>query len=367
MRCRVPVPGQRTKMSDELPLAPLLADVARLQAEAGLSGARHPILQEALNSLDQSIEELQVASEELQVKNEELLLALRDLEDERQRYRDLFDLAADGYLVTDAGDVVVEANRAAGELLGRPAESLLACRLVDLLAPASRAEAVRRLRLSRPGHAADVILLLDSGGGETRLVHARFRRREGEPLTHWTLTDLLRPLVESEGATEADLALSRRWLVIYEELVSVTEALLGSASGRAAALSRVAREHLLETEVRPLEARLAHLRARRDTWSRRHREEMGLEIDVVKGEVRYRGRAVAMTRREHQLLRFLVERPGTFFPAAALLARAWHASYLSEEQVRTYVSRLRRKLALLEVPCELVTRRQQGYALLFSE
>jgi len=340
--------------------------VARLQAEAGLPGARQPILQDALDSLDRSVEELQVASEELQVKNEELLLALRDLEDERQRYRDLFDLAADGYLVTDAHDVVVEANRAAGELLGRSAESLLACRLVDLLAPGSRADAVRRLRQPGSGQVGDAILLLDSDG-VTRLVHARFRRRDGEPLTHWTLTDLLRPLVESESAAEADPALARRWLVIYEELVSVTEALLDGATGRAAALSRVAREHLLETEVRPLEARLAHMRARRDSWSRRHREQMDLEIDVVKGEVRYRGRVVAVTRREHQLLRFLMERPGTYFPATALLARAWHASYLSEEQVRTYVSRLRRKLAWLEVPCELVTRRQRGYALLFSD
>src|SRR5215831_8379943 len=99
-------------MSDELPLAPLLADVARLQAEAGRHAGGHPFLDAALNSLEQSIEELQVASEELQVKNEELLLALRELDDERRRYRDLFDLAAACYLGTDAQGAVVEANRA---------------------------------------------------------------------------------------------------------------------------------------------------------------------------------------------------------------------------------------------------------------
>jgi len=341
--------------------------VARLQAEAGQPGARHPMLDDALRSLDRSVEELQVASEELQVKNEELLLALRDLEDERRRYRDMFDLAADGYLVTDAGNVVVEANRAAGELLERPAESLLGCRLVDLLAAGSRAEAAQKLRQARSGQGGEAILVLATGREETRLVQARFRRRGAERQTHWTLTDLLRPLLESEGAAEAEAPLSRRWLGIYEELVSVTEALLDGATERAATLSRVARDHLQETEVRPLEARLAHLRSRRDRWARRHQEQVGVEIDVSGGEVRYRGRAVSMTRREQQLLRFLMERPATFFPARALLARAWHASYLSEEQVRTYISRLRRKLAWLEVPCELVTRRQQGYALLFSD
>jgi hypothetical protein len=259
----------------------------------------------------------------------------------------------------------VRRRRTSNAATATPRSSSWTCRLVDLLAPASRAEAARRLRQLRSGQSGDANLLLDSGRGETRLVHPRFRRRDGQALTHWTLTDLLRPLVESEGSVEADSALSRRWLVIYEELVSVTEALLDSASDRAGALSRVAREHLQETEVRPLEARLAHLRSRRDSWSRRHREQMGLEIDIVQGELRCRGRAVAMTG--DQLLRFLMERPGTFFSAAAPLTRAWHASYLSEEQVRTYISRLRRRLAWLEVPCELVTRRQQGYALLFSD
>jgi DNA-binding response OmpR family regulator len=66
-------------------------------------------------------------------------------------------------------------------------------------------------------------------------------------------------------------------------------------------------------------------------------------------------------------MRFLVERPGAFFAPRALLTRAWHASYLSEEQLRTYVARLRRKLEDLELPCELVTRRHQGYALIFND
>jgi PAS domain-containing protein len=356
------------KMSDELPLAPLLADVARLQAAGRFE--RHPMLQDALASLDRSVEELQVASEELQVRNEELRLALTELEAERRRYRDLFDLAADGYLVTDAREVVVEANRAAGELAGLPAEALLGRRFVDLLAPGSRQEVGRRLRPSKTGQAGEAVLILAFGPNERRLVHVRYRRRheltEGAPQTHWTLSDLQRAVFETETAAEGDAAMSRRWLGIYEELVSVTESLLDSAAGRAGGVSRVAREHLEESEVRPLEARLAHLRTRRDHWAQRHREQVGVEIDVATGRVRYRDRTVEMTRREQQLLRFLMERPGTYFPARALLIRAWHASYLSEEQLRTYVARLRRKLAKLDVPCELVTQRQQGYALIFD-
>jgi len=362
-------------MSDVLPLAPLLADVARLQSQAGAASGRHPVLVDALASLEQAVEELHVAAEELQVKNEELMLALRDLDDERQRYRDLFDLAADGYLVTDSRGAVVEANRAAGELMGLPAESLLGCRLVELLAAGSRADGARHAGRARSGQRGEAFLDL-AGADESRLVHVRFRPHAepegtapGTARTHWTLVDLERPLFEAEEAADnaarEDPALARRWLRIFGELVAVTESLLEGAADRTDAVSREARLHLLESEVRPLETRLAHLRRRRDHWARRHEGLVGLELDVEAGEVRYRDRAVTVTHREQQLLRFLVQRPGVFYPSRVLLARAWHASYLSEEQVRTYVARLRRKLVDLDLPCELVTRRPQGYALVF--
>ncbi|HXM57338.1 MAG TPA: winged helix-turn-helix domain-containing protein [Candidatus Dormibacteraeota bacterium] len=359
-------------MSDELPLAPLVEEVARLRREAAVARLRHPVLEQALTSLEESIEELQVASEELQVRTEELRVAALDLDEERRRYRDLFDLAADGYLVTDRQDLVVEANRAAGELMGRPAESLIGCRLVDLLSPASRAESARRLRLARAMRQGEAIVELDAHCG-TRLAHVRYRRREestaGGVRTHWTLTDLDRPLFESSSAPAAaeDDMLARRWLGIYTELVAVTEDLLEEAMDLASTLSRTARAHVLDSQVRPLEAHLARLRERRDHWSHRHAEVVGIEFVPESGLVRYRERTVPMTRREQQLLRFLIDRPGSFFTSRVLLARAWHASHLSEEQVRTYVARLRRKLTELELPCELVTQRPQGYALVFAE
>lgn len=50
---------------------------------------------------------------EVREQNESLLLAQETLEAERQRYRDLFEWAPDGYLVTDANGVIREANEAA--------------------------------------------------------------------------------------------------------------------------------------------------------------------------------------------------------------------------------------------------------------
>jgi PAS domain S-box-containing protein len=354
-------------MAEELSLAPLLNEVARLRASAGRTYPQQPVLDQALRSLELSVEELQVASEELQVKNEELMLALADRDGEHRRYRDLFDHAVDGYVVTNADDVVVEANRAAGELAGRPAESLIGCRLVPLFTAASRQDAVRMARQARSGQRGEAVLTLASPEPAGCLVHVRYRRlgEARSAQTHWTLTDLERPMFESEAAAEDDGSLARRWLGIYGELVAVTESLRDSVGDRADTMSREARQHFLEIQLRPVEARLGRLRRRRDHWSQRHAELVGFELDSEKNELHYRDRAVDVTRRERQLLRFLLERPGTFFPSRVLLVRAWQASYLSEEQVRTYVARLRRKLEHLDLPCELVTRRPHGYALIF--
>ena len=63
------------------------------------------------------LEELDVAIEELREQNEELRLNQHLIGKESERYRDLFDLAPDGYFVTNELGVIVEANRAACEAL----------------------------------------------------------------------------------------------------------------------------------------------------------------------------------------------------------------------------------------------------------
>src|ERR1700709_62704 len=68
---------------------------------------------QALHDLQIALEEVEVADEEMALQNEELLTVQEALEAERQRYRDLFEFAPDGYLVTDLAGTVREANRAA--------------------------------------------------------------------------------------------------------------------------------------------------------------------------------------------------------------------------------------------------------------
>lgn len=69
-------------------------------------------------------EELAVSREKLRRQNAELRKAQNELEIERKRYRDLFDRAPDGYLLTDLDGVIQEANQAAGRLLNVEPEAL---------------------------------------------------------------------------------------------------------------------------------------------------------------------------------------------------------------------------------------------------
>ncbi len=96
------------------------------------------LLEEAITELGITLEELQVTAEELYQQNAELLATREDLEAERQRYRMLFELAPDGYLVTDAKGVIQEANRASEILLNVPRSLLIGKPLVVFVSPADR-------------------------------------------------------------------------------------------------------------------------------------------------------------------------------------------------------------------------------------
>jgi len=87
-------------------------------------GPPSPLVAEMLEELSAAVEELEVSTEEIHSQNEALAEAKRQLDVESARYRDLFDLAPDGYLVTDTVGVILESNRAASELLGTPGHFL---------------------------------------------------------------------------------------------------------------------------------------------------------------------------------------------------------------------------------------------------
>lgn len=79
--------------------------------------SQQAILAEALEELQAVLEELQASEASLHEQNEALVGTRQTVEAERQRYRELFEFAPDGYLVTDANGRIQEANRAIAALL----------------------------------------------------------------------------------------------------------------------------------------------------------------------------------------------------------------------------------------------------------
>jgi PAS domain S-box-containing protein len=74
--------------------------------------------EETLEDLRTALEELRTAAEELRAQNEEVVLAHLQVEAERGKYQELFELAPDAYLTTNLTGIIQEANQSASRLFG---------------------------------------------------------------------------------------------------------------------------------------------------------------------------------------------------------------------------------------------------------
>jgi DNA-binding response OmpR family regulator len=137
------------------------------------------------------------------------------------------------------------------------------------------------------------------------------------------------------------------WISIYEELGSVLRAILSRANGRAADSD--------------LHNTLSWVDDRLESWRDRHAELAGLRLDRKDHILTYAGKSVRLTRREADLLDFLLRHPKRAFTPKQLATLAWQNSRLSDAQVRTYMMRLRSRLNEIGLEHVLSAVRNQGY------
>jgi DNA-binding response OmpR family regulator len=89
-----------------------------------------------------------------------------------------------------------------------------------------------------------------------------------------------------------------------------------------------------------------------------------VELDTETHIVRKVGKQVHLMPREFALLEFLMKHPDQPFSADALLNRVWPSdSDVSTESIKTYISKLRRKLEAPEGPALIGTVHGVGYKL----
>ena len=207
----------------------------QLQAQANEMGsAEDGLLAATLAELSIALEELHVANEELQQQNDALIANQQALEQERQRYQDLFHFAPDAYLVTDEKGIIQNANAAAEVLLNVRRDLLLDKPLVLFIAQPDRPffhAQLDRFQLQKPatdppppGQTADIgpvrstlflqdreVLLHPREGLPlpTSLSLAGEATTQGTPSLRWVFRDLRdrkqteQALVQAKEAAEA--------------------------------------------------------------------------------------------------------------------------------------------------------------------
>ena len=119
------------------------------------------------------------------------------------------------------------------------------------------------------------------------------------------------------------------------------------------------------TDLQIIEAQMHGYELRLDLWYRRLWELQGLWLDPAGRMVRHEGQEVALTKREFQLLQFLLDHPHRFFTTTQILGQAWADPALFPEEVRNYVRRIRKILIDLAIPVDLVNKPGKGYSLIF--
>jgi DNA-binding response OmpR family regulator len=155
-----------------------------------------------------------------------------------------------------------------------------------------------------------------------------------------------------EDLTTSVLAEVAGWISIYEEMVSVLRSVIARADGSAEGES-------LREQLGRIEERLA-------TWRDRHTELAGVVIDRSDHTLIYGGKSLKLTRREADLLDFLLRHPKRPFTSRQLATMAWQNSRLSDAQVRTYIMRLRNRLREVGLEEVITVARNQGYGVTAS-
>lgn len=159
---------------------------------------------------------------------------------------------------------------------------------------------------------------------------------------------------------------ARHWMSIYVDLLEFKRGLLDRIRRDINKLPPVA-QGAAEVDVRIIEAQMEGYQRRLDLWYRRVWDLQGLWLNPEGRTIHYKTETATLTEREFQLLQFLLDHPHRYFSVIQILGQAWGNPGLYPEEARTYIRRLRKLLAAMQVPCDIVNQPHRGYSLRFRE
>lgn len=187
----------------ETQLAAAREAIERLEASARSSS--NSIQEEELEQLSIAVDQLAGLAEELDNVRSGRRRAALEAARQRRRYQELFELAPDGYLVTDGSGVILRANRAAGSLLHVDALHLEGKPLVRYFTASDRSEFHRRIgRIPRDGRSVEWDANLLAQGDREIPVSVHCSASLGDP--QGTLRFLVHDLTVLREAERRELA-----------------------------------------------------------------------------------------------------------------------------------------------------------------
>jgi hypothetical protein len=157
---------------------------------------------------------------------------------------------------------------------------------------------------------------------------------------------------------------ARHWISIYDDLIRFKLGILDRVNRELPKLHPQAQK-AATVDVTFIKKQMDGYYTRLDLWYQRMWKLRGLWLDPDGRLLRHKGKEAVLTNREFELLQFLLDHPHRFYTASQITAHAWSDSALFPEEVRNYVSRVRKILGRLEIPCDLVNRPGRGYSLTF--
>jgi PAS domain S-box-containing protein len=180
-----------------------------IRAEAEARFARAPPATSSLPPSQEIQHELQVHQIELEMQNEELRQVKVALEEARDRYLELYDLAPIGYLTVGDGEVIEAVNLAAAALLGLDRARLRGRRFASVVVPECGAAWRHFLSEVRGGGGSrDCDLSLQRGDGLDFEAHLTGRRDEASAAVRLVLTDVTAQRRDERALRESKLRLS---------------------------------------------------------------------------------------------------------------------------------------------------------------
>lgn len=173
----------------------------------------------------QLLHELQVYQDELTIQNEELMNAQAALEESRDLFVELYDLAPIGYLTLDPLGIILQINLTGATLLGKPRQAIESLPLLGFIPHHDGPrllDFLRRCRNSPDGVANQTTLQLRTQDGE-RHVHLLCKSRRHHRTKRREFLTTIMDVTELYELQEARVRATRDHAELATRLISIQE------------------------------------------------------------------------------------------------------------------------------------------------